>query len=121
MPFIDWNGDGKIDPVDIGISIATETDDEDPPVPQSGKSKGGCLTSVLIVLSIVALIMVLVGCCQDLAEVFGNIMEKNHGSQNQEATEEGTKGLAQSAGEGRGQDGSPAADSLVYAGIDLGL
>lgn len=48
-------------------------------------------------------------------------MEKNHGSQNQEATEEGTKGLAQSAGEGRGQDGSSAADSLVYAGIDLGL
>lgn len=61
MPFIDWNGDGKIDPVDIGISIATETDDEETPVPQNGKSKSGCLPSVLMVLSVVALIMVLAG------------------------------------------------------------
>lgn len=27
---LDWNGNGKIDPVDVGISIAAQTQDEDP-------------------------------------------------------------------------------------------
>ena len=50
MPFIDWNGDGKIDPVDIGISIATEADDDEEsgaPMPEvKRKSGGGCLTAM---------------------------------------------------------------------------
>lgn len=45
---IDWNGDGKIDPTDIGITIALlESDETDsnrkPP-------KSGCLTACLMTL-----------------------------------------------------------------------
>jgi len=49
MPFIDWNNDGKIDPVDIGISMAMEPDDSDggvetlPPI-SNRKPTTGCLT-----------------------------------------------------------------------------
>lgn len=60
MPFIDWDGDGKIGPVDIGISIATEND-ENTSIPKNEKTKSGCLTSLLIVLSIVVLSIIFLG------------------------------------------------------------
>lgn len=52
MPFIDWNNDGKIDPVDIGISMAMESDDSDGgnetlPPESNRKPAIGCLTTIL--------------------------------------------------------------------------
>ena len=66
MPFIDWNGDGKIDPVDIGISIATEiVDDEEstiPPPEIKQKSRGGCLSTTLTLIGIITVtIFMIVG------------------------------------------------------------
>ena len=66
MPFIDWNNNGKIDPVDIGISIATEDehncDDVGTPISDSHqKPTTGCLTTVLT-LSFVFVIVIVVVC-----------------------------------------------------------
>ena len=48
---LDWNGNGKIDPVDIGISVATEKETEaEKPKLENKKSNAGCLTSVLSIL-----------------------------------------------------------------------
>ncbi|NMP36997.1 MAG: hypothetical protein GX051_02570 [Clostridiales bacterium] len=52
---IDWNGNGKIDPVDVGISIGVESSQEGDKKPTK---RTGCLTSVLITLSILALILI---------------------------------------------------------------
>ena len=56
MPFIDWNGDGKIDPVDIGTSIATEIDDDDesaaPSLEVKQKSGCGCFAATLTFIGI---------------------------------------------------------------------
>lgn len=70
MPFIDWNNNGKIDPTDIGIGIAldsesensTHDDNEDPLQPKrKRKPNHGCLTTVLIfVCGIVFLVLVVV-------------------------------------------------------------
>lgn len=61
MPFIDWNGDGKIDPVDIGITIATEIGDDEEsvaPTPEvKQKSKHGCLTAILTFISIATVVI----------------------------------------------------------------
>jgi len=47
---IDWNGDGKIDPIDIGVTMAM-LDDEDK---KTGSPKGsGCLTAVISLLVLV--------------------------------------------------------------------
>jgi hypothetical protein len=52
---IDWNGNGKIDPVDVGISIGVESSREGDTKPTK---RTGCLTSVLIMLSILAVILI---------------------------------------------------------------
>jgi hypothetical protein len=61
MPFIDWNGNGKIDPVDIGISIVAEHDDEEdnesPPLEPTQKSGQGCLTTTLTFLVVAVFIV----------------------------------------------------------------
>ena len=42
MPFIDWNGNGEIDPDDIAVSIAMEDDNtDDTPIPKKG-NRSGC-------------------------------------------------------------------------------
>lgn len=65
MPFIDWNNDGKIDSVVIGISMAMGSDDSDdenetmPPI-SNRKFTNGCLTTILTfstILVIVAMIL----------------------------------------------------------------
>jgi hypothetical protein len=38
MRFIDWNGNGRIDPVDIGISIALENGEENEEPPSKEQS-----------------------------------------------------------------------------------
>lgn len=60
MPFIDWNNDGKIDPVDIGISIAVESktsDDGDDTMPPevNRKPAAGCLTTIMTCSGIIAI------------------------------------------------------------------
>jgi len=60
MPFIDWNGNGRIDPEDIAISIALDDDDEVTPLPEiKPKPQAGCLASVMIFVGIVTLILLL--------------------------------------------------------------
>lgn len=52
---IDWNGNGKIDPVDVGITMAL-LDDEDEEEEKKGSAKhSGCLTA-LIMLFCLALV-----------------------------------------------------------------
>ncbi len=62
MPLIDWNNDGKIDPVDIGISIAAEDDDGDgvetPPSETPKKPAVGCLTTIMTFSGILAVVAV---------------------------------------------------------------
>ena len=58
MPFIDWNGNGKIDYDDIAISIMLEDDDDEyEDDTKSNKSKQkpstGCLTHLITFLSVV--------------------------------------------------------------------
>ena len=54
---IDWNGNGKIDPVDVGISIAVEEqaeeDNSEPGKPKNTKHPAGCLTSVIFAIGVV--------------------------------------------------------------------
>ena len=61
MPFIDWNKNGKIDPEDIGISIASESNDDIgdvPPSPEVKRKPGmGCLTTSIIIICVIALII----------------------------------------------------------------
>jgi hypothetical protein len=43
--FIDWDGDGQIDPTDIATSIALDDDDKkEPSSPSKGGGGCGCLT-----------------------------------------------------------------------------
>ena len=59
---IDWNGDGKIDPVDVGITMALLDDEADEEEEQKGSAKrGGCLTT-LIMLFCLAIIGVVSIC-----------------------------------------------------------
>ena len=61
MPFIDWNGNGKIDPADIAISVAMGDEyDIDASLPKGKRKSGsGCLTSVMTLMGIVGLIILL--------------------------------------------------------------
>ena len=46
---IDWNGNGKIDPVDVGITMAILDDDDK----KTGSPKGsGCLTALISLLAL---------------------------------------------------------------------
>ncbi len=55
---LDWNGNGKIDPIDIGISIAAENETEvKKPKTDDKKSNAGCLTSVLLIVCIIAIVV----------------------------------------------------------------
>lgn len=61
MPFIDWNNNGKIDPVDIGISVGTEIGNDDDgietlPSESPQKSATGCLATVMTFFSILAIV-----------------------------------------------------------------
>lgn len=53
---IDWNGNGKIDPVDVGISSAMiedeETETETETEPEKKRKGGGCMTAFAPALSI---------------------------------------------------------------------
>jgi hypothetical protein len=58
MGVIDWNRNGKIDPVDVGISIASgeitdcsEKDDADKSTSPKSIKRSGCLTSCLIFIA----------------------------------------------------------------------
>lgn len=57
MPFIDWNRNGKIDPTDIAISLATDSeDDEDSEefnLEDKHKPRTGCLSSVVSIVGII--------------------------------------------------------------------
>ena len=59
MPFIDWNGNGEVDPEDIAISIAFEDDEDDDLLPSKKKQgrERGCLTSLIIIISVTVLII----------------------------------------------------------------
>lgn len=54
----DWNGNGKIDPIDVGISIAVENDCKNRE--QHKKSGGGCLTTCLTGIFIIVCIAILI-------------------------------------------------------------
>ncbi len=57
---LDWNGNGKIDPVDIGISVANQKETEkeaEKPKAEDKKSNAGCLTSVILVVGLIAVII----------------------------------------------------------------
>lgn len=54
---IDWNGNGRIDPVDIGVSMAALEDDDKKEKPAGS----GCLTSFILILSIVSIVMIVGG------------------------------------------------------------
>ena len=77
MPFIDWNSDWEIAPVDIGISIATEidyTDEEVAPPPEAKKKTGcGCLTATLTFISIAMVTIFIKGQDADSGESRNNL------------------------------------------------
>lgn len=54
---IDWDGNGKIDPVDVGIFIAAEEQSEensdDEEYTKMPKRSAGCFTSVILVIGVV--------------------------------------------------------------------
>jgi len=58
---IDWNGNGRIDPVDIGISIAAQ-EETDKPHRRKRPNKNGCLTTcigtLLIIIGFAVLLIV---------------------------------------------------------------
>lgn len=64
MPFIDWNGNGKIDPTDIAISLATDSDTdkdgEEFDLEDKPKLRTGCLTTVVSIVGIVILAALMV-------------------------------------------------------------
>lgn len=65
---MDWNGNGKFDPVDIGITIAAGKKNEPAPTkepprrpPESettGYSSSGCLGTALVLLFIAGIILI---------------------------------------------------------------
>lgn len=60
MPFIDWNNNGEIDPVDIGISMAMESDDTDDaeetlPSESPHKPAAGCLTTIMTFIGVLVI------------------------------------------------------------------
>ena len=61
MPFIDWNGNGEIDPDDIAISIALDDDDYDNHPSKTRKpSNRGCATSMLTFIGIILFIILVI-------------------------------------------------------------
>lgn len=52
----DWNGNGKIDPIDVGISMAVENDYKN----KEQKIGGGCLTTCLTGIFIIVCIAILI-------------------------------------------------------------
>ena len=61
--YIDWNGNGQIDPVDIGVStsLGDDRDNDDIEVADNPHSRlaqtSGCLSSVLVILSAIAVLV----------------------------------------------------------------
>lgn len=55
---IDWNGDGKVDPAEVGATMVFLDDDNQPPVKK--KQPSGCFASCLVVLAVFS---VLCGVC----------------------------------------------------------
>lgn len=55
----DWNGNGKIDPIDVGISITVENDCKNKE--RHKKSGGGCLTTCLAGIVVIVCIVTLIG------------------------------------------------------------
>ena len=58
---IDWNGNGKIDPIDIGVSVATEEDkvkEENKKAETSNIAPCGCLTCFLPVIAFIILFFI---------------------------------------------------------------
>lgn len=56
---MDWDGDGKIDPVDVGISIARKEGNSEYDQ-QKKHTGGGCLTSLLMSILVIICITVLI-------------------------------------------------------------
>lgn len=55
---LDWNGNGKIDPVDIGVSIATEKETgAEESKAEDKKSNVGCLTSIISVIGLIVVVI----------------------------------------------------------------
>jgi hypothetical protein len=52
MDFIDWDGNGRIDPVDIGISISLKNDDNSPP-PKPMKKSGYDYVSIVFIILVI--------------------------------------------------------------------
>lgn len=53
---IDWNKNGKIDPIDVGISISASDD------AQNARKHGGCITTVIIAFTgLIGCIAILIG------------------------------------------------------------
>ena len=56
---LDWDGNGKIDPTDVGISVAME--DRNSELEQKKKpTGGGCLTTCLIGILVIICIALLI-------------------------------------------------------------
>jgi hypothetical protein len=51
---LDWNGNGKIDPTDIGISIGVESTQAEKKQGERKPKNPGCLTCVLFVFALVS-------------------------------------------------------------------
>ena len=56
MPFLDWNGNGEIDDEDIAVSVILDEEEENESSRRSNSS-GGCLTSIVSVISITMLLI----------------------------------------------------------------
>lgn len=55
---LDWNKNGKIDPIDVGISIAVESEEDKKKSKTEEKTPDiGCLTSFIFVVCLVAVII----------------------------------------------------------------
>ena len=57
--YLDWNGNGRIDPVDIGVSVSVDDEQPDSDIEEAEKPQGqhvqasGCLSSALVALSVI--------------------------------------------------------------------
>lgn len=59
MTGVDWNGNGKYDPVDVGIDMAIqESEQEDAEKENKPKRGGGCMTAVFMMLFSIPLVVI---------------------------------------------------------------
>ena len=58
IPFIDWNGDGKVDPIETGLTFQLMQEEQDRRRGNPGGS--GCLTAVMTFVIVIAALVSLI-------------------------------------------------------------